>query len=145
MGDARFMNVRIGDAERTESIELLTRHFNAGRLTPAEHEERREKAKIAIIRSEIEVLFDDLPAPHPDMSAALPPVVSEAEQAAARKTPMSEFWSILAGLLILFGIPAVIVLGTTLGLWWLFGPLAVGVILAFVLEEASMKPKRLQD
>ncbi len=145
MGDARFMNVRIGDAERAESVDLLTRHFNAGRLTPAEHEERREKAKIAIIRSEIEVLFEDLPAPHPDMSAALPPPVSEAEKAVDRSTPLSEVWAILGGLLILFGVPAVIALGFTLGLWWLFAPLAGGVIACFVLEEFSLKPKRLQD
>jgi hypothetical protein len=145
MGHARFMNVRIGDAERTESVELLTQHFTAGRLTPAEHEERREKAKGAVIRSEIEVLFDDLPAPHPNMSAALPPQLTEAESRALRETKASEGWAAVAGFFALLGTPAVLILGFTSGLWWLFAPLGAVVIVAAVLSEVTMKPKELQD
>jgi hypothetical protein len=145
MGQARYMNVRIGDAERTESVELLTEHFNAGRLSPAEHEERREKAKAALIRSEIEVLFEDLPAPHPDMSAALPPEPTEAEIRASRETTASETWAGIAGVLVILGVPAVLILGFTDGLWWLFAPLAAVVIIAGLLSEATLKPKELQD
>lgn len=139
------MNIRIGDAEREQSIALLSEHFEAGRLTPLEHEDRLERAKVATIRSEIEVLFEDLPSPHPDMSAAEPPAVSEAELRARRETKASEAWAAIAGTAALLGLPVTLILGFTLGLWWLFAPVGGLVILAAVLSEVTMKPTELQD
>jgi Domain of unknown function (DUF1707) len=145
MGQARFMNIRIGDAERGESIALLSQHFEAGRLTALEHEDRLGRARAAIIRSEIEVLFEDLPSPHPDMSAAEPPQISEDELRARRETKASEAWVVIGGVTALVGLPVTLVLGFILGWWWLFAPVGGLVILAAVLSEVTMKPKELQD
>jgi hypothetical protein len=82
MGKSPRSGVRIGDAERDEAVALLWKHYEAGRLGPAEHEKRCARAKVAHRRGEIEVLFADLPAPHPDLSAAVPP-------AAAATTPVA--------------------------------------------------------
>jgi hypothetical protein len=139
MGQARFMNVRIGDAEREESVRLLAKHFGAGRLSPAEHEDRRVRAAAAIIRSEIEILFEDLPSPHPDMSAAQPPRPLPPEA-----TPLSEGMAVMGCLVVVLGIPAAIILGFALGLWWLFAPVGAAVIGSFTASE-MVKKKRLQD
>jgi hypothetical protein len=145
MGQARFMNIRIGNAEREQTIALLSEHFEAGRLTPLEHEDRLEQAKVATIRSEIEILFEDLPAPHPDMSAAEPPPVNEAELRARRETKVTEACAAVAGIAAMIGLPVTLILGFTLGLWWLFAPVGGLVILGGVLSEVLMKPAELQD
>lgn len=145
MGQARFMNIRIGNAEREQSIALLNEHFEAGRLTPLEHEDRLARAKSATIRSEIETLFEDLPTPHPDMSAAQPPQLTEAELRASRETKASEAWTVTCGVTAMLGLPITLILGFTLGLWWLFAPVGALVILAGVMSEVTMRPKDLQD
>ncbi|TCO65596.1 uncharacterized protein DUF1707 [Actinocrispum wychmicini] len=137
------MNLRVGDAERDESARLLSEHFGAGRISPAEHEERRAKAMSAVIRSELEVLFEDLPAPHPDMSAAQPPARTDSGEA-LRETRLSNALILMAGILFIGGVPASFVLGFTSGLWWVFLPVFGGV---FVIGGASelAKRRRLQD
>jgi hypothetical protein len=145
MADARFMNVRIGDAERDESVILLAEHFTAGRMSPAEHEERRSAAKIAITRSEIEILFQDLPAPHPDMTAAEPPPLSQAELAAVaakRETPLSGAMDVTGGLALFLGLPAGIVVGFVFGLWWVLAPVVGLIVVALALGELFKKPVR---
>ena len=54
-------------------MRALWEHLDSGRLTPGEHEERCAHAMAATTRAELETLFDDLPAPHPDLSAAVHP------------------------------------------------------------------------
>lgn len=54
-------DLRIGDAERDTTIELLGRHFVDGRLTRLEHEERTEAALRARTQSELDALLADLP------------------------------------------------------------------------------------
>jgi hypothetical protein len=66
--------VRISDAERDQTVAALQEHYETGRLGPAEHEKRCALAAAAQTRGEIEVLFADLPAPHPDLSTAVLPV-----------------------------------------------------------------------
>ena len=64
MGDSpdRRPEVRIGHAERQAAIDALNEHFSAGRLTLHEFDERTARAIAAITRTELEPLFQDLPA-----------------------------------------------------------------------------------
>jgi DUF1707 SHOCT-like domain len=54
--------VRIGDAERDEAVSALGEHFAAGRLTREELDERIDQAMQARFSTDLEPLFDDLPA-----------------------------------------------------------------------------------
>lgn len=53
--------LRIGDAERDATIELLGRHVVDGRLTRLEHEERVEAALRARTQGDLDALLADLP------------------------------------------------------------------------------------
>jgi hypothetical protein len=147
MAQRRFMHVRIGDKERDEAVALLSQHFSSGRLSPAEHEQRHDAAKAAVLRAEIEVLFDDLPAPHPDLSEAEPPPLTPEQRKqldANRETPMSNAMTMVGGLTLLLGVPAGIVLGFTLGWWWTLLVVLGLMIVALVLSEVTKK-RKIQD
>jgi Flp pilus assembly protein TadB len=147
MAQRRFTHVRIGDTERDEAVALLAQHFSAGRLSPAEHELRHIAAKAAVLRSEIELLFDDLPAPHPDLSAAEPPRLTAEQKAAleaSRETPVSKAMTVAGGLVVLVGVPGGFVLGFTLGWWWSFGVVFALMLVALVLSEVTKK-RKIQD
>ncbi|MCI2419114.1 DUF1707 domain-containing protein [Saccharopolyspora sp. K220] len=79
----RGKDLRIGDPERERAMRLLGEHFSAGRLEVHEYDERCQQAAVARFSSELDALFDDLPAPRPNN----PPVVPAA--AAARSVPTS--------------------------------------------------------
>ena len=53
--------IRIGDAERNETVRRLGRHFEAGRLSSDEHSERVDQALRAVTRNDLDALFTDLP------------------------------------------------------------------------------------
>ena len=57
--------LRIGTRERELAMGALDEHMRAGRLDPHEYAERSATASTARLRSELDVLFVDLPAPHP--------------------------------------------------------------------------------
>src|SRR5262245_35476117 len=73
MGKANDAEIRISNAERDEAVETLGVHLSTGRLELSEFEERRGQAATARTRGELEALFTDLPAPHPDLSSATAP------------------------------------------------------------------------
>lgn len=54
--------VRIGNAEREEAMELLSRQFSEGRLNPDEFSERSAAVAAAVTRADLEPIFADLPA-----------------------------------------------------------------------------------
>lgn len=54
--------MRIGDAERDRTCEVLASHFAAGRLAPAELDERTTRAVMATTQAELLRLTADLPA-----------------------------------------------------------------------------------
>lgn len=54
-------DMRIGDAERTEVTDILSRHFGDGRLDRTEFDERMESAMHAKTRVELDRLLVDLP------------------------------------------------------------------------------------
>ncbi|WP_068154206.1 DUF1707 SHOCT-like domain-containing protein [Rhodococcus phenolicus] len=57
--------IRIGTAERELAQRLLGEHFAAGRLTPAEFEERSGLVEAATTRGDLVVPFSDLPLAEP--------------------------------------------------------------------------------
>lgn len=66
--------IRIGDAERDQALETLTRHFVAGRLDQAEFEQRSVVVWQAATARDLGSVFTDLPVlppePPPGPSAA---------------------------------------------------------------------------
>ncbi|MEP6599156.1 MAG: DUF1707 domain-containing protein [Actinomycetota bacterium] len=57
--------LRIGNHERRAAYAALDAHLDGGRLDADEYGERYAKATMARTREELDVLFLDLPAPHP--------------------------------------------------------------------------------
>jgi hypothetical protein len=57
----RDAHLRIGDAERTETADRLSKHFGDGRLDEAEFHERLDQAMHAKTRADLDALFHDLP------------------------------------------------------------------------------------
>lgn len=70
-------NLRVGDAERNQAADALSRHFAEGRLDQAEFDERVQAAMKAKTQADLDRLFTDLPR----LAAAGPP----ARSAAARR------------------------------------------------------------
>jgi|1186.fasta_scaffold07158_3 hypothetical protein len=146
-------DIRISNAERDEAVETLGTHLSTGRLELAEFDERCAIATAARTRGELEALFTDLPAPHPDLSSATPPaaLLQKAGQLVTNptgskkselvETPASKALEALAGVAFLIGIPAAIVLTIVAGLWWLFFPVVGVVVIAGSAADAAKKPK----
>ena len=65
-------DIRTSNAERDEAVHALGVHLSTGRLELDEYEERCTRATAARTRGDLEALFTDLPAPHPDLSSATP-------------------------------------------------------------------------
>src|ERR1700761_2608088 len=60
--------LRVGHDERTAALKALDAHFEAGRLDVTEYGDRSGLAGSATYRHELEALFTDLPAPHPEFT-----------------------------------------------------------------------------
>ena len=136
--------IRVSSAERDDAVAALGVHRSSERLTQAEYDDRRRRAAQARSRSEIEALFDDLPAPHPDLSGAVSPrpraVVNPEWPGGRESTRTSRVMDVIGVLSLLVGLPLAIVLTATMGMWWTFLiVLGVGVA-AMVLGVAFMNP-----
>lgn len=134
--------IRVGSAERDDAVAVLSVHHAAARLTFAEYEERCRQAMAARTREELEDLFDDLPAPHPDLSAAVSPrpapVVHPEWPGGRSSTRASRVMDVIGVLSLLVGLPVAIVLTAVGGLWWTF-LIVIGVgVVAIVLGVAFM-------
>lgn len=68
-------DIRVSNTERDAAVEGLAEHLSTGRLDLDEYEDRCGRATAARTRGELEALFVDLPAPHPDLSSAAPPAM----------------------------------------------------------------------
>lgn len=66
--------LRVGDAERERVVASLQRHYQAGRLTVGELEERTRRAFAARTEGDLEAVLGDLPPEAPSPAPA--PVVS---------------------------------------------------------------------
>lgn len=118
--------MRIGDAERDRTCEVLASHFAAGRLAPAELDERTTRAVMATTQAELLRLTADLPAsglpssvpttrpapvwPH-DCASAHPLPATRPRSDAGRSVIMT-LWGLLTGaatlctMLLLLGVAA---------------------------------------
>jgi hypothetical protein len=72
-GDGLGDTTRVGTAEREKAVALLGDHWRAGRLDPAEHELRVTRARAAVTRADLDVLFADLPSSAAGPAAELEP------------------------------------------------------------------------
>jgi hypothetical protein len=94
--------LRIGTAERTSAMKALDAHLEAGRLGVEEYGERSARAANATLASELNDLFTDLPAPHPEIPGTAPlpalpataqlPVVGSSGVVASRQNAFLDTW-----------------------------------------------------
>ncbi len=66
-------DLRVSDADRDRAISELSGHFQAGRLTIEEFDERSGRAVQARTGNELEVLFADLPRDRAAVAGPVPP------------------------------------------------------------------------
>ena len=64
--------LRISDADRDRAVAELSEHFQAGRLTTEELEDRTARALQARTAADLAALFADLPRQHPPVPGAGP-------------------------------------------------------------------------
>jgi DUF1707 SHOCT-like domain len=136
-------DIRISNTERDTAVMALGEHLSTGRLDMSEYEERCGQAAAARTRGELEALFVDLPAPHPDLSSATSPGQVVKRKAAGKpkpiETPASRFFATIGALAGSLGIPAAIMLTIFLGAWWVFFPVIGTMIVAGGLADACKK------
>ncbi|WP_434438651.1 DUF1707 SHOCT-like domain-containing protein [Lentzea sp. E54] len=65
-------DIRIGDTERQQALQVLGEHLSAGRIDVDEYGERSAKITTAKTRGELMALFHDLPDPRPQFAAPMP-------------------------------------------------------------------------
>ncbi|GAA4620157.1 DUF1707 domain-containing protein [Saccharopolyspora hordei] len=106
----RGKDLRIGDPERELAMRLLGEHFADGRLDVTEYDERCRQAAAARYRSELEALFDDLPAPRPERAQPEPPARTSPVSAVPTKVVLGVGAAVLAVVLLLVARQAALVL-----------------------------------
>lgn len=70
--------MRVSDADRAEVADRLSQHYGDGRLDQAEYNERLDQAMRAKTQSDLDGLFDDLPAAETAEPSSAPPSPSSA-------------------------------------------------------------------
>ena len=76
-GDFQRSAIRVSDTERDQAVAELTEHYQAGRLTLEEFDDRSSQALQAKTGSDLGALFTDLP------KGAAPSVLAQARPVAA--------------------------------------------------------------
>jgi hypothetical protein len=134
-GTHDIVDLRIGTPERQVAIEALEAHLIAKRLDSAEYERRVESCEVARTQAELLRIFDDLPAPHPQLpSTAVPSTEPEHDE---DMPPVAMAGCLTLGL----GVPVVAVLGFVYGTWWALAvPVGVTVVMAYV-EHLRAEPR----
>ena len=77
-------DIRIGDAERSQALQVLGEHMSAGRIDVNEYGDRSAKIATAKTRGEVLALFNDLPDPRPQF-AVHAPVIEPVRRAAVSR------------------------------------------------------------
>lgn len=78
---------RLSDADRDQAVDCLRQHYEAGRLSDAEFEERSGRALEARIAPDIDALFGDLPDPRPSLGDVSGPYGSPASPSFGSTSP----------------------------------------------------------
>ncbi|MGI5125624.1 DUF1707 SHOCT-like domain-containing protein [Pseudonocardia sp. CA-107938] len=123
-GPADAVPMRIGNAERNAAMKALDEHLNAGRLGVEEYADRTAAAAGATVASELQALFTDLPAPHPDLGGtvdlvkpAAAPATRDAGTVAHRSPNLLETWG---GRVVAVTPIVALALFFITGHWWFF-------------------------
>jgi len=136
--------IRVSSAERDDAIAALGVHLSSGRLSSEEHERRHQQATEALTRAALEALFDDLPAPHPDLTEAITPrrptMVNPEWPGGRTGTRASRVMDVIGVLSLLVGLPVAIVMTAISGAWWTFVVVLGVAVVAMVLGVAFMIP-----
>jgi Domain of unknown function (DUF1707) len=82
-------SLRISDADRDRAISELSEHYQAGRLTTEELEDRTAQALQARTAADLAALFTDLPRQHPPVTAAAAAPPPAAPFRPARMAPLA--------------------------------------------------------
>ena len=117
--------MRVGDAERDNAVTALGVHLAQGRLRPAEHKKRCVLADIALTRAELEALFTDLPAPHPDLSSTAPVRMSGNS---------SKGFQFAVAFALIIALPTAVLQTAYMGEWWMFVVVAAVLLVATAAE-----------
>ncbi|MFS8096547.1 DUF1707 domain-containing protein [Lentzea alba] len=113
-------DIRIGDTERSQALQVLGEHMSAGRIDITEYGDRSAKITTAKTRGELMALFHDLPDPRPQFATPMP-MFPEPSRAPARRwegavvpivgvAVVILFFAVLRNPLIFLLIPAVAIL-----------------------------------
>jgi hypothetical protein len=103
--------IRVSDADRDQAIAELSQHFQTGRLTQEEFEERSGRALQAKTGDDLAALFTDLPGHGPaPVSPAGGPVFG-----AGGPGDLSRMSHLPTARLVILGVLAVIIVGNVLG------------------------------
>ena len=104
-------SLRVSDADRDRAIAELSEHYQAGRLTTEELEDRTGRALAARTAADLTALFTDLPRRQAPVATAAPGPAGAAPAGPARswpaRVPMAPFavLAVVAGLALLIGHP----------------------------------------
>lgn len=98
--------MRVSDADRDRVLTELSEHFQAGRLTNDEMQERTDQALAAKTVGDLSGLLSDLPAPY---SAAPPPAAAPQPSMPARRMPA------VAGVIAVLALLAVVLVASGFG------------------------------
>lgn len=124
-GEGERPPLRIGTKERESAYAALNAHLDAGRLDVDEYGDRYAKASLARTRAELELLFTDLPAPHPVFEpdpASMPSVPSWVTNSPPRRRPAFRLAPAAFALIPI----AAIVLAVSTGFWFFFFLIPMG-------------------
>lgn len=111
-GDFKRGAIRVADAERDQAVAELSEHYQAGRLTLEEFDDRSSQALRARTGSDLGALFTDLPkGAAPSVLAPADRTVADVPAAPARRRPGRPF----TARTIIACVIAVIVLGNVAG------------------------------
>jgi Domain of unknown function (DUF1707) len=123
--------IRVSDADRDQAIAELSEHFQAGRLTQEEFEERSGQALQAKTGNDLAALFTDLPGP------GMAPVAPAGGPVFGAGGPgdLSRMSHLPTARLIILGVLAVIIVGNVLsgiaghvGFGWLIPVVVLGTV-----------------
>jgi hypothetical protein len=128
-GDSRSFprdGIRVSDADRDRAVTELSEHFQTGRLTQDEFEDRSGQALQARTGGDLRGLFNDLP------SRA---VIAEPQVAGPAPVPVQHrgFPRIIPFAIAMFFVASMVAHGTGHAIGWLVPVLAMGLVFARVL------------
>jgi hypothetical protein len=104
-------SIRVSDADRDQAIAELSQHFQAGRLTQEEFEERSGRALQARTGDDLAALFTDLPG----RDAVPVPPAGGPVFGAGGAGDLNRMSHLPVARLIIIGVLAVIIVGNVLG------------------------------